>query len=343
MRLIGFLFAAAWLLFGAEEAKSQTQPSEKQSDNPPSTPQPKPQPRPKPKPAPPTMEAPPTHKPIQHPKPEAPTMDPHTAHGGHDLTNVAIGSGAGFVAGLLMGRALSGKDSPDKMLSNHGPQTPKTFSMSNFSIMGYVKGNWPAVLDYEVRQPGLYLLTVSTTSNSAPFSYLLDSSRRGRQQVILRLPARFGTEPKSGSYTIQAISNSPGVVTPVYLRVFGIGAGERAVGSVAIDRLVFGPPALGQRQIARYGFHSHADFEKVTAEFERVGLMDGGVVTDLEYQEDVKETVRRDTSIVDKPWDPRKHNAKPGQHMLQVRAWYTLKSGGDWVVAWSPALVQVEE
>ena len=281
---------------------------------------------------------------LPHPQPEPPSVEPHPGHEGHDLRNAAIGAGAGFLAGWVLGHALASKDPPEKILSNHGPQTPATFSMSNFSIMGFAKGNWPVVLDYEVRKPGLYLLTVST-GDSAPFSYLLDGSQTGRQQIILQLPARFGPDPKPGSYSIQAMSNVPGEVAPAYLRVFGIGAGERAVGSVAIDQLHFTPPAIKaqDRQIASYGFHSHADFEKVTAEFERVGLVDGSVVTQIEDQQDIKDVVRRNTSIQNQQWDPRKRKAKPGQHMLQVRAWYTLKGGGDWVVAWSPELVRVEE
>jgi hypothetical protein len=34
--------------------------------------------------------------------------------------------------------------------------------------------------------------------------------------------------------------------------------------------------------------------------------------------------------------------AKPGQHILQVRAWRTKSTGGDFVVAWSPDLVDVQ-
>jgi hypothetical protein len=72
-------------------------------------------------------------------------------------------------------------------------------------------------------------------------------------------------------------------------------------------------------------------------------MVDGSVVTELEDQQDVKAVVRRNTEVANQQWDPRKRKARPGQHMLQVRAWYTLKSGGDWVVAWSPQLVRIEE
>lgn len=279
-----------------------------------------------------------------HKGPDPPPTAPHAAHESHDLRDAAISGGAGFLVGLLVGHAMGGKSTPEKVLSEQGPQESPIFSMSNLTILGFCKGGWPMVLDYEISQPGLYLVTVSA-DNTAPYSYLLDSSQTGRHQLMLQIPARFGDQVRPGTYAIQAISSQPGEVASVYLRVFGIGAGGRAVGSVAIDQLRFTPPAVRpqDRQTAAYGFHSHADFEKVTAEFDRVGLVQRSVVNVLEDKQDVKDVVRRDTIIQNKQWDPRKAKAKPGQHMLQVRAWYTLKSGGDWVIAWSPELVSVGE
>jgi hypothetical protein len=287
----------------------------------------------------------------RHKTPDPAPTEPHGAHPGHDMGNVAIGSGTGLLVGILMGHAMSGSSgsggnppAPEKMLSEQGPQAAPNFSMSDLSIVAFCKGGWPMVLDYEIRQPGLYLVTVAAES-TPPYSYILDGTQTGRHQLILQIPTRFGTQTRVGTYTVQAINGQPGEVTPLYLRVFGIGAGSRAVGSVAIDQLRFSPPDLRpqDRQNAIYGFHSHADFERVTAEFERVGLLNGSIVTELEDKQDLKDAVRRDTTVDNKQWDPRKAGAKPGQHMLQVRAWYTLKSGGDWVMAWSPQLVRVEE
>ena len=238
----------------------------------------------------------------------------------------------------------SGSKAPEKILSEQGPQLPPQFNMSSVSVAAFVKGNWPVVVDYEVNQPGLYLLLVSA-EGVAPLFYQLNGTQPGRRQQILNTPARFGTQPRPGSYTVYALSNQLGEANPIYLRVFGMGAGERAVGSVAIDQLHFTPASIRpkDKQNALYGFHSHADFEKVTAEFALVGLAGGTIVGRVEDKQDLKEVVRRDTEIANKQWDPRKAKASPGQHLFQVRAWYTLKKGGDWVIAWSPQLVRVEE
>jgi len=60
-------------------------------------------------------------------------------------------------------------------------------------------------------------------------------------------------------------------------------------------------PASGNRELladTSYGFHSHANFETVNAEFEAVGLIDGNVVARLE-----------DTQKIDDP--SVSHDASP--------------------------------
>jgi hypothetical protein len=229
-----------------------------------------------------------------------------------------------------------------KALSEHGPQCPLLYSMSSLSVAGFVKGGWPMVLDYELREPGIYLVTV-TVEGQNPFQYLLDGTRIGHQQQVFTLPDRLGSKIVVGNCTLSALSNIPGEVRSRYVRVFGWGCGPRAVGSVAIDQVRFTPPSLRpkEKQAALYGFHSHADFEKVTAEFERVGLVNGSIMVQLEDQQKINEPVRINTEISDKRWDPKK--ASVGQHLLKIRAWYSANRGGDWVIAWSPEVVRIEE
>lgn len=263
--------------------------------------------------------------------------------GGHTTRDVAIGAGVGVLAGVLLGKALGGggNEKPEKILSEKGPQFPGAFSMSAITVMAFVKGNWPFVIEYEMRQPGIALLSI-VADGVAPFIYQLDS-RPGRQQFIIRqLPARFGDQVRPATYSIRALSNGPGELQPIYFRVFGLGAGPRAVGSVGIDQLRFGPASIHPKlkQKAMFGFHSRSDFDKVTAEFMRAA---GGqeIVTSVVDKEDIKEPVRRNSDILNKEWNAKK--VAPGPHMLQIRGWTSLKNAGDWVVAWSPQIVGVEE
>lgn len=276
-----------------------------------------------------------------HTKPDPPVVQPRSG-GSSDVGSSLAAAGGGFLAGMLTGQLIHGSSDPAKLLSDHGPQTTDLFSMSVFSVVGFVKGNWPMALDYELREPGIYLLTVSV-EGFPPFDYLLDGTKAGHFQQILTLPARFGPDTRPATCTLRALSSTPGEIRPLYFRVFGWACGNRAVGSIAIDQVRFTPAEVRPRekQMAVFGFHSHADFEKVTAEFERVALIDGNIVAKVEDRQKIDDPVRINTEISDKRWDPKK--ASVGQHLLQIRAWYSLNHGGDWVIAWSPQIVRVEE
>ena len=294
------------------------------------------------RPQPPTTDFPPPRTnsgAYQHTQPEPPKVDPG---GGHELRDSLATGGAGLLAGILLGRAMNHGPNPEKLLSEQGPQFPPIFSMSTISVLGFVQGSWPMALDYEIREPGVYLLTI-TAGNVAPFFYLLNSSTTGRKIEALVIPSRFGTSPVPATCSLRAITNTPGEARPIYMRVFGWACGPRAVGSIAIDQLRFEPAEVRpkQKQFALYGFHSHADFEKVSAEFEAVGLIDGSVVAKLEDTQKIDDPVRINTQISNKRWEAKK--ASIGQHLLQVRAWYSLQKGGNWVIAWSPQIVRVEE
>jgi hypothetical protein len=275
-----------------------------------------------------------------HTRPDPPIEQPRG--GGHELRDSLFAGGGGLLAGLLIGNAMHGNQDPVKLLSDHGPQCPDLYSMSAITVLGFVRGNWPMVLDYELREPGIYLVTVSV-EGLAPFSYLLDGNQTGHRQQIFPLPSRFGAQPQPATCTLRALSSTPGEARPAFIRVFGWGCGPRSVGSVAIDQVRFTPPSVRPRdkQAALYGFHSHADFEKVTAEFERVGLVDGNIVAKVEDKQKLDDPVRTGTEIANKRWDARK--ASVGQHLLQIRAWYSVNRGADWVIAWSPEIVRIEE
>jgi hypothetical protein len=275
-----------------------------------------------------------------HTRPDPPIEQPRG--GGRDLRDSLFAGGGGLLAGLLIGNTMHGNSDPVKLLSDHGPQCPDLYSMSALTVLGFVRGNWPMVLDYELREPGIYLVTVSV-EGLAPFLYLLDGSQTGHRQQIFPLPSRFGAQPRPATCTLRGLSSTPGEARPTFIRVFGWGCGPRSVGSVAIDQVRFTPPSVRPRdkQAALFGFHSHADFEKVTAEFERVGLVDGNIVAKVEDKQTIDDPVRTGTEIANKRWEARK--ASVGQHLLKIRAWYSVNKGANWVVAWSPEIVRIEE
>lgn len=230
---------------------------------------------------------------------------------------------------------------PLKNLNERGPQFQPVYSMSAFAVQGFVRGNWPMLLDYELEPASFALLTV-VAERVEPFYYRLDGTKIGRHLDIIRLPERFGGRVQVGLFFVRAMKDHLGEVEPAHLHVYGIGAGDRAVGSVAIDQLSFTPATIRSGQAkATYSFHARNDFPKTEAEFHRVGLYKGQIVATRVGSHRIG-AVRRGASKSSE-WDGKNEKGKPspGQHIFQVRAWWKADDGGDWVAAWSEDLVAV--
>ena len=230
-----------------------------------------------------------------------------------------------------------------KLLDKHGPQFAEVYSMSSFSVLGYAKGGWPMVIDYEQQEESFALLTVSADDVDPFYYHLRGSGKAGHFQEVVHLPQRFGDKPVVAHYAVQALSTNAGEVTPSKLLILGLGAGDKAVASVGIDKVVFGPSAIRppQHEKASYTFHSEFDFPEVETGVMKVGLSKGQIIAAKVSEDRIKSGIRQNTEI-SKDWDG-KRSGKPctGQHLLQVRAWRSSQDGGDWVAAWSPQTVQV--
>jgi hypothetical protein len=216
---------------------------------------------------------------------------------------------------------------------------PDQFSMSGFGIGGFCQQDWPVVVDYFLDPGGVLLVTVESAGVPA-INYTIKTTTR-RTQAIFRLPRYFPQKPTPAVYTVRAISDGTGASAPVYLRLFGVGAGTRAVGSVAIDQVRFTPDTIRpkQKESANYAFHAHTDFDRVRAEFMKAVMEKGQLVSKIEDHDDVN-GVQRETTPTRK-WNGKK--ATPGQHILQVRAWESALDRANWVIAWSADQVVVEE
>lgn len=261
------------------------------------------------------------------------SVNPQGGGGGGWKAPVIIGGGA--AAAILITEFMHHK-TPEQKLRDKGPQLESEINMSGFAVKGFVKGGWPVVLDYQLPPGGEVVLTVAA-EGAVTQEYHLDASDQRRQEIV-SLPQDFGEKPRAGLYSIRAQSKGTAQPQPVYLRVYGLGAGEEAVGSVAIDELSFGPQKIRKKDDASFGFHSHSEFNRTMAEFMRSGLSNGQLINNLDGEKEVKQLVTENKRIEDK-WNTKK--ARSGDHLLQVRAWRF--SGSDWVIAWSADLVEVQE
>ena len=273
-------------------------------------------------------------------EPEKSTGHPPAQPRGGGSSGAIIGgaAAAGGVVGL--GLWLHARNKPEAKLSRDGPKIADQFNMSGFRIGAFVQAGWPVVVDHVLANGGELSIVVQV-EGVPPFSHRILATGR-RQQEIFRLPSYFPAKPTPGMYTIGAAAvGGPGVATPVYLRLFGLGAGERAVGSVAIDQVRFGPDTIRpkQKQEALYAFHAHTDFDRVRAEFLKAVTAQGQIVSKLEDHDDINGVQRETTPS--RQWNGKK--ATPGEHILQVRAWESAVAKANWVIAWSADQVLVEE
>ena len=249
------------------------------------------------------------HTPKTHPAATNPGRPPAEKQGGD--TGAIIG-GAAAAGGLVaLGTWMHERNKPEVKLSRDGPKIPDQFNMSGFSIAAFCRADWPVAVDYMLANGG-ELSIVVTAEGVAPFHNRI--RRTGaRQQEIFRLPSYFPVRPSPGVYTISATTGGPGVATPVYLRLFGVGGGERAVGSVAIDQVIFEPDTIHpkQNQQARYAFHAHTDFDRVRAEFLKAFTAQGQIVSKLEDHDDIND------GAGDAGNDDDAHNRAPGSRARQ--------------------------
>jgi hypothetical protein len=230
---------------------------------------------------------------------------------------------------------------PRKILDKKGPQLPDRYSTSFVSIQGYTRANWPVVIEYQVLQPSLLYLTVSV-DGFEPYFFRLDGRNVGRYQQRLQLPARFPAEPRPARYFIRALSDNIGQLQPRPFYIYGIAAGERAVGSLGIDQLHFGPSTISAGRRASYSFNAHFDFDKVQPSFFHLGRQaDGQFVKELVCQQNEYKVAKGPSQP--QSWDCKpKNGAAKGSYTVMVRAWRDQKNGGDWVTTWSDQYVVVQ-
>lgn len=132
---------------------------------------------------------------------------------------------------------------------------------------------------------------------------------------------------------------------PPDVELCGLGMGEKAVGSLGIERVKFKAAHFlaTQNEKVGYSFYSRFNFENAYAEFRLTGQASGGVV-DTSTVKSVKIKDISQGEMVSKEWDGKDERGKvsKGRHLIVVSAWYREQKGGDWTSAWSRGRVLVE-
>lgn len=231
-------------------------------------------------------------------------------------------------------------------LAKAGPLFPAVaFSMSDFSVQGIVKGKWPLVIEYELEADSTAEVTISINNGELKFPVRLRTTNGKTIQVTDHLPETFGQKPQLGEVSFKAFKNGPEPRRPANFFLYGLGFGDKAVGSMVVNNLKFQPPGIHPKlkEKASYGFHSLSEFDFGSADFMRVTYPDNVYHFEPVARKKLNDGIEYDETVT-KDWDGKNDKGKVslGRHQFRVQVWRTLQSGGDWVSAFSKQVVQVE-
>lgn len=294
----------------------------------------------------PPSRVPPSESPSDVPAPESPR--PPKSHGGGNagVIGAAIG-GAILLGGLawyLLNREPSLKPPDHKLvdqLKAKGPEFAPVFLLYGFSIEGLVKGGWPMVMDYSLNSPGRVEVAISAQGAPKVYTFTLSNNQMGRRQMKWYLPKELGDELRPALITVTATDGSP---AGSEIDIIGFGVGPRAVGSVAIDQVLFSPDGIhtSNGDTAVYRFFSHSDFENASAEFRRLGNGSSYVLVNSQAIDGGVDANRWVGDAEPRAWDglDTRRQLSQGIHRLLIRTWHTE---GDWVTALSDTTVDVSQ
>ena len=291
---------------------------------------------------PPTPASPPNIQASSHPSIKgghpADTNRGQTPHGSSNGSTIAAGTLGGVAAGVVIGELIAHNKASPEHFGHNGPEFPKEFDMNGFVVKGIAGPNWPVVLDFLIDSPGLVRIDI-ITADKHHAAFTLTNTPNQRAYGIFHLPPDFGTKLQTAVFQVRSMPAAGTNTAAPTLRTYGMGCGERAVGSVAIDQLTFQPATIHPKakEVATYGFHSHSAFDGVREEFIFTTLYNGHILVQQDQEERTPSAVGEGERAKG-TWEGK---GKAGEHMLQVRAWRGLENGGDWVVAWSPDIVDV--
>lgn len=261
---------------------------------------------------------------------------------------------AGIIGVVAMAAAMrSQQKASDESLTMSGPRMPDAYSVGSFPVQGYTRGGWPLVVDFLPEHDSRTWIEVAVDGRLVYQELLDEGGRDGRRQARVVLPRKVSDRPRPGLYVVRSVRVADGRVlkdasgrdVPAKLDIYGIGAGPKAVGSVAIDEVVFEPGRLLVQRgaLASYSYNARSEFNRAAVEILKFDNREGEIkVERVKSDELVGIRLGRSPSGA---WDGTSGAQRApsfGLHRLQVRAWFNSEDRS-WVGAWSPAAVTVSQ
>jgi hypothetical protein len=228
---------------------------------------------------------------------------------------------------------------PDELLQN-GPLVFLANPIGTFSAYGFVQNGAPIVVDVQTYPDTKTQLSVTVGKRTS--SMTIDP---GGEPLVILYQGGGAAEPQVALFRLTSTRLSEkGKEKPAPIRVVGVGAGRRAMGSVAINDVSFGPAQM------------RAGADQATLRYVTESPFDRLATDVLRYRPGAKDTIvvervwRRTYGQLDarayvgEPWNgrlDRSSTVSGGVHLLQVTGW-ELTGDRAWVAAYSPRTVEVQ-
>ena len=293
--------------------------------------------------------------PAAQPRPEPVYPPPASNHPGRerhasDWGPWALGIGITGAAAIAAHARVDKADVSNDSLAQNGPRFPTSYRVGTFAVQGYARDAWPVVIDFLARPDSCTWLEVNVAEKPV-YSRLLDADgRSGRHLIRFDFPAQMAARPRAAMYVIHSVRTACAASNGNYaerlpspVHVYGIGAGPRAVGSVAVDELQFEPalPKLPQEQV-KIAYHAKFAFDHAAEEILLLSETPSGQVSVQAVRTRRRDNISTAQKALDS-WDGLNESGARslGVHVLQVRAWFSGDDDKSWVGAIAPGTVQV--
>jgi len=194
-------------------------------------------------------------------------------------------------------------------------------------------------VDYRLAKEGTLEIRLAVQGGPLDDPLVLPGGAGERLTKVVSLPAGAGDAIGAGLFEIHAFGKNG---KPIDFDLYGIGAGEKAVSSMAIVDVQFGPSKirLGKKEQAGFSFRTRKDFNLASAAVYSPGS--GGNPSRKVWMMKL-DCVPSAGQVCKGSWPGRSDSGNPskGPHVLEVKAWAGATEG-HWNKAVSPDLVEVE-
>lgn len=268
-----------------------------------------------------------------------PSSGEHGGNGGDHLLPwlPIIGAiGVAVAADHLTGRKWV---TPQELDAN-GPRFPSQQKIGRFQVQGYAAPGWPFAVDIDTEPGTATWLEVRYEGSNEPQYLDLTLPDGGRRVAVVHLPAGPGSLGIA-RYTLHSALLRQGH-EPLYrpFRIYGLGAGPNAVGSLYLFVTAFGPTPAADSANVSWAVSAHRPFPLSRIEVLRVpGPGDDRFTRVTQSDINLLASSEAAGSLAALPVHTK---VGAGTYELQARAWRTANGGGDWTGAYSPNYVLIQ-